>query len=79
MNSRDPFWNTYALLGTVGMALGAYHGYRRNQSVGWAVAWGALGAAFPFITVPVALAQGFGKPAVPAPPPQLPSAAGGFR
>lgn len=39
----------------------AYHGYRRNRSVFWAVVWGALGLGVPIIAVPVAIAQGFGK------------------
>ena len=40
---------------------GAYHGYKRNQSVGWAVLWGILGGLFPVIVPAIALAQGFGK------------------
>lgn len=43
-------------------ALAAYHGYRRNSSIGWAVVWAFLGSSFPIITLPVALAQGFGQP-----------------
>jgi hypothetical protein len=39
----------------------AYHGFKRNQSVGWAIAWGLLGGLAPVITPAVALAQGFGK------------------
>jgi len=39
----------------------AYHGYKRNNSIGWAIWWGLMGGLFPIITVPVALAQGFGK------------------
>ena len=39
-----------------------YHGYKRNDSLGWALVWGILGAAFWPITAPVMLAQGFGKP-----------------
>ena len=45
-----------------GTALGAYHGYKRTESVGWAIGWALLGGLFPFITIPVAIAQGFGKP-----------------
>jgi hypothetical protein len=47
--------------GLAGAAAGAYHGYKRNNSVGWAIGWALLGGAFPIITVPVSLAQGFGK------------------
>jgi len=41
----------------------AYHGYKRNDSVGWAIAWGALGG-LSLITPVIALAQGYGKPKV---------------
>lgn len=34
-----------------------YHGYKRNDSVLWGLAWGLTG----FLGVPFALAQGFGK------------------
>lgn len=52
---------SWGILGTVSMAAGAYHGYRRNQSLGWALVWGAMGGLFPIITPAVALAQGFGE------------------
>lgn len=44
-------------------ALSAYHGYRRNESVGWAILWGIMGGLAPVITPAIAVAQGFGKPA----------------
>jgi len=47
------------VLSTAGLA---YHGYRRNHSIGWAIVWALLGGAFPIIGWPVALAQGFGTP-----------------
>jgi hypothetical protein len=50
------------LLGTIGVAVGAYHGYKRNNSAGWAIAWALAGGLAPIITVPIALAQGLGKP-----------------
>lgn len=50
----------YALAVT-GTALGAYHGYKRNDSIGWAIAWGLLGGAFPIIALPIAYAQGYGQ------------------
>lgn len=53
------------LLSTAGMAMAAYHGYKRNDSVGWALAWGFLGAAFPIITNVIALAEGYAQPARP--------------
>lgn len=40
---------------------GAYHGFRRNQSVGWAVGWFAMGLIFPIFTSALALGEGFGK------------------
>jgi len=39
----------------------AYHGYKRNKSVGWAIGWAVLGSLFPVIVPAIALAQGFGK------------------
>jgi hypothetical protein len=51
----------YSLLSIAGVGLGAYHGYKRNDSVGWAIGWALLGGLFPFITIPISLAQGFGK------------------
>ena len=38
--------------------LSAYHGYKRNNSAGWAVAWYFFGAWLPFIALPVAFAIG---------------------
>jgi hypothetical protein len=43
-------------------AASAYHGYKRNNSAGWAVGWFLFGATLPFLAVPIALAQGYGKP-----------------
>ena len=55
-------WETLASGAAVaGTALGAYHGYKRTESLGWAIGWALLGGLFPFITIPVAFAQGFGK------------------
>ena len=51
----------YALAGTAATLAGAYHGYRRHGTVGWAVVWGLLGGAFWPIAMPVAVAQGFGE------------------
>jgi hypothetical protein len=51
----------WGVLATMSMAAGAFHGYRRNQSVGWALAWAFLGLMFPVITPTIAVAQGFGK------------------
>ena len=53
------FW----LLDTASMAASTYHGYKRNDSIGWALWWGLCGALFPVVTPIIAVAQGFGKPA----------------
>lgn len=50
------------LLVTASMAASAYHGYKRNSSVGWAIWWGLMGTLFPVITPVIAVAEGFGKP-----------------
>ena len=56
-----PTW--YKVLGAIGGILGAYHGYKRhNGSIGWAIGWSLLGSAFAPIAIPVAFAQGIGKP-----------------
>lgn len=52
----------YGVLSTISMAASVYHGYRRNNSLRWALGWGLLGGLFPVITPTIALAQGFGKP-----------------
>lgn len=62
-STAETVGHVLGVLSIAGTALGAYHGYRRNDSVGWAILWGLLGGAVPFITIPVAFAQGFGKPA----------------
>ena len=59
----EPWDTIHNMSSVVGMAAGAYHGYKRNDSVGWAVGWALLGGLFPIIAIPVAFAQGFGKPA----------------
>ena len=56
------FSRAYMALTLAGTSLGAYHGYKRNQSVGWAIGWAFLGGLAPFIAIPVAFAQGLGQP-----------------
>jgi hypothetical protein len=46
---------------TASMIALTYHGYKRNNSVGWAIVWGLFGPLVWPITVPIAVAQGFGK------------------
>jgi hypothetical protein len=50
------------VLSMVGAAGGAYHGYKRNDSVGWAIGWSIFGGAIPVLAIPIAVAQGVGKP-----------------
>jgi hypothetical protein len=63
--SYDTAVQTIAVIGWAltlgGTAAGAYHGYKRNNSLGWAIGWALLGGLFPVITLSVAAAQGFGK------------------
>jgi hypothetical protein len=48
--------------GLIGAGLGAFHGFRRNNSALAALGWGLFGASIPILSVPISLAQGFGKP-----------------
>lgn len=54
----------WRLLSVASSGLSAFHGYRRNNSIGWAVGWAILGGMFPVVVPAIAFAQGFGKPAV---------------
>lgn len=50
----------WSLLSLASFAASAYHGSKRHGgSIGWGVAWGALGALFPVITPAIAAGQGF--------------------
>jgi len=55
----------YTIASPISAAVCAYHGYKRNDSVGWAIGWLLLGGMFPIITPVIALAQGFGEKAKP--------------
>lgn len=61
LNSAQEIPLVYKALCTVSAAASGYHGYKRNQSVGWAISWFLLGGIFPVITPVIAIAQGFGK------------------
>lgn len=52
----------YKIGATVSGPACAYHGYKRNQSIGWALWWGFAGSVFFPIAPVIAFAQGFGKP-----------------
>jgi hypothetical protein len=58
---NTPVQSVWAVASVLSTALSAYHGYKRNDSVGWAIVWGLLGGAFPVITPTIAYAQGFGE------------------
>lgn len=51
----------WGLVSTASAASGIYHGYRRNNSLGWGLWWGLMGAVFPVVSVAVSVAQGYGK------------------
>ena len=53
----------YGLLATASMAVSVYHGYKRNDDLGYGLWWGLMGALFPVITPVIAVAQGFAEPA----------------
>lgn len=56
---------TYSLLGLGASGALVYHGYKRHEgSVGWSLVWGLLGGLVWPITLPIAFAQGIGKPKV---------------
>jgi hypothetical protein len=52
----------WGVLSTASFAASVYHGYKRNNSVGWAIWWGLMGGLFPVITPVIAFAQGFAQP-----------------
>lgn len=56
-------WITYSLLSSATAVAGAYHGYKRNNSAGWALVWFLLSGSFFMFAAPLMLAQGFAKPA----------------
>ena len=53
--------NVMGFLVVASAALSAFHGYRRNQSVPWALGWFMAGMIFPVVTPTIAFAQGFGQ------------------
>lgn len=57
------FSGIWEVLAVASAGASVYHGYRRNQSIGWALWWGFIGGIFPVVTPAIAIAQGFGKKA----------------
>lgn len=64
VGEENHFWShpIFHIIQAASIGICAYHGYKRNESVGWAIGWALLGGLFPIITPAIALAQGFGKP-----------------
>lgn len=61
--SYADIWQGYGtLLHLTGAVVSGVHGYQRNKSLGWGLAWGAFGFVAPLITLGVAVVQGLGKP-----------------
>lgn len=58
LSAAGMFWATASIAST---AFCAWHGYKRNQSVGWAFLWGVGGAMAPIIAPAIAVAQGAGE------------------
>jgi len=59
--SVSPLRQALYLAGLASIPVLGYHGYKRNDSMGWALVWGIFGSIVWPITVPVAFVQGFGK------------------
>lgn len=51
----------YGVLTLLSAGASAFHGYRRNKSVGWGAWWGIMGGMFPVVTPAIGLAQGWAK------------------
>lgn len=61
---KSETWQKINRVGSwAGFVAGAYHGYLRNDSAGWAFGWALFGGAIWPLALPLMLAQGFGKPA----------------
>jgi hypothetical protein len=58
MRTRLYAWGAVSMISGVASL---YHGYKRNNSIGWGLGWYALGVMFPLITPTIAVAQGYGK------------------
>jgi hypothetical protein len=59
--TRAAWKSFYGIAAPVSAAASAYHGYRRNDSVGWAVWWALMGGLFPLVTPAIGVAQGWGE------------------
>lgn len=52
----------WGIIRAASVGVGAYHGYKRNDSIGWALVWALLGGIAPIITPAIAMGQGLGEP-----------------
>ena len=52
----------FGILSTASAAVSGYHGYKRNDSLGWGIAWFVLGGLFPVLTPTIAFDEGYAKP-----------------
>lgn len=60
----SPLTPIFRVTGVAAGAALAYHGYKRTNSVGWALVWALAGGIVWPVGLAIAFAQGFGKPAV---------------
>lgn len=59
----SPLLVAYRVASLAGAVSGAYHGYKRHGgSVGWAFGWFVFGGLLPMFSIPLSLAEGYGKP-----------------
>ena len=57
----EPMSPVWTFIRAASMAASTYHGYKRHESIGWAVGWGLLGWLIPIIVPAIGVGQGFGK------------------
>lgn len=59
--ARGAWPKVAGVLALASAGVSGYHGYRRNNSLGWGLWWFFMGSIFPIVTPVIALAQGLGK------------------